>query len=36
VAKYLYLFELLEHSAHPVTVEDDRVVPSSEVLALAS
>jgi len=36
VAKYLHLFELLEHSAHPVTVEDDRVVPSSELLALAS
>jgi hypothetical protein len=36
VAKYLHLFELLEHSAHPVTVEDDRIVPVSEVLALAS
>lgn len=36
VAKYLHLFELLEHSAHPVTVEDDRIVPSSELLALAS
>lgn len=36
VAKYLHLFELLEHSAHPVTVEDDRVQPSSKVIALAS
>jgi len=36
VAKYLHLYELLEHSAHPVTVEDDRVVPVSEVIALAS
>ena len=36
VAKHLHLFDLLEHSAYPVTVEDDRVVPSSEVLALAS
>jgi hypothetical protein len=36
VAKYLHLYELLEHSAHPVTVEDDRVVPASEVIALAS
>lgn len=35
VAKYLHLFELLEHSAHPVTVEDERIVLSSEVLALA-
>lgn len=26
VAKYLHLYELLEHSAHPITLEDDRVV----------
>ena len=36
VAKYLHLYELLEHSAHPVTVEDDRIVPVSEVIAMAS
>jgi hypothetical protein len=36
VAKYLHLYELLEHCAHPVTVEDDRVVLASEVIALAS
>jgi hypothetical protein len=36
VAKYLHLYELLEHSAHPVTLEEDRIVPVSEVIALAS
>ena len=36
VAKYLYLYELLEHSAHPVTVEQDRVVLAGELQALAS
>jgi hypothetical protein len=36
VAKYLHLYELLEHCAHPITVEDDRVVLASEVIALAS
>lgn len=36
VAKYLYLFELLEHSAHPVTLENDRILLASEVLPLAA
>jgi hypothetical protein len=36
VSKYLHLYELLEHCSHPVTVEDDRVVLASEVIALAS
>ncbi len=36
VAKYLHLYELLEHCAHAVTVEDDKVVPASEVIAMAS
>ena len=36
VAKYLHLYELLEHCAHPVTLEDDRVVLASEVLVPAS
>lgn len=36
VAKYFYLFELLEHSAHQITLENDRVILSSEMLALAS
>lgn len=36
VAKYLYLYELLEHCAHPVTLEDNRVVLASEVIAPAT
>jgi hypothetical protein len=36
VAKYLHLYELLEHCAHPVTLDDNRVVLASEVIALAS
>ena len=36
VAKYLHLYERLEHSAHPVTLENDRIVLASEVVALAS
>ena len=36
VAKYCYLFELLEHSAHQITLENDRIILSSEMLALAS
>jgi hypothetical protein len=36
VAKYLYIFELLEHSSHAVTQENDRIVLASEVLELAS
>jgi hypothetical protein len=36
VAKYLHLYERLEHSAHPVTIENDRIVLASEVIALAS
>lgn len=36
VAKYLHLYELLEHCAHPVVLEDDRMVLASEVPVLAS
>lgn len=36
IAKYLHLYERLEHSAHPVLVEEDRIILASEVLALAS
>ncbi len=36
VAKYLHLYDLIEHSAHTVTVEDDRVVLATDVVALAS
>jgi hypothetical protein len=30
VAKYIYLFELLEHSAHLVALENDRIILASE------
>jgi len=36
VAKYLHLYERLEHSAHPITLENERIVLASEVVALAS
>jgi hypothetical protein len=36
VAKYLHLYDLIEHSAHPVTEENDRIVPAAEVIAQAS
>jgi hypothetical protein len=36
IAKYLHLYERLEHSAHPVTVEHDTIVLASEVIAVAS
>lgn len=36
VSKYLHLYELLEHSAHPVAVEDGRIILASEVMAMAS
>jgi len=36
VAKYLHLYERLEHSAHPLTLENERIVLASEVVALAS
>lgn len=29
IAKYLHLYEMLEHCSHAVTVEEDRVVPAS-------
>ena len=31
VAKYLHLYERLEHSAHPITVENERIVLASKV-----
>jgi len=34
VAKYLHLYERLEHSAHPVTLENDRIVLASEAVGL--
>ena len=36
IAKYLHLYERLEHSAHPVSVENDRIVLGSEAIVLAS
>jgi hypothetical protein len=36
IAKYLHLYERLEHSAHPVSVENDRMFLVSEAIALAS
>ncbi len=36
VAKYLHLYDLIEHSAHAVTEENDRIVPAAEIIAQAS
>lgn len=36
IAKYLHLYERLEHSAHQVCVEGERVVLASEAIAQAS
>ena len=33
IAKYLHLYEWLEHSAHPVILENDRVVLAGTALA---
>ncbi|WP_298435731.1 hypothetical protein [Geobacter sp.] len=36
VAKYQHLYELIEHSAHPLTVEGDRVILAADSVDLAS
>lgn len=36
VAKYLHLYERLEHSAHPVALENERIVLANDQVALAS
>jgi hypothetical protein len=36
VAKYLHLYELVEHSAYTVTLEDDKVILAGDVIPLAS
>ena len=36
VAKYLHLYELVEHSAYAVTLEDDKVILAGDVTPLAS
>lgn len=35
VAKYLHLYELVEHSAYAVTLEDDKVILEGDVIPLA-
>jgi len=36
ITKYLHLYDLLEHSAHPVVEENGSIILASELLALAS
>jgi hypothetical protein len=36
VAKYLHLYELVEHSAYAVTLEDDKVILAGDVIPSAS
>ncbi|GFE59027.1 hypothetical protein [Geobacter sp. AOG1] len=36
VEKYLRLYELIEHSAQAITIEDDRIILAGEALAAAS
>jgi hypothetical protein len=36
VAKYLHLYELVEHSAYTVTLEDDKIILAGDVIPLAS
>lgn len=36
VEKYVKLFEIIDHNAHAVTLEDDRIILASEALRLAA
>jgi hypothetical protein len=36
VAKYIHLYELVEHSAYAVTLEDDKIILASDAIPLAS
>lgn len=36
VGKYLHLYDLIEHSSHAITVEDERVVLAADILSKAS
>jgi len=36
VAKYLHLYELVEHSAYAVTLEDDKVILEGDIIPFAS
>lgn len=33
VAKYLYMYDLIEHGSHPIVLENDRIVPASDALS---
>ncbi len=35
VAKYLHMYDLIEHGSHPVVLENDRIVPSDTLLPSA-
>lgn len=35
VAKYLHLYDLIEHSAHAITIEDDSLILSGDVIPVA-
>jgi hypothetical protein len=36
VAKYLHLYELVEHSAYAVTLEDDNIILAGDIIPFAS
>ena len=36
VAKYLHLFDLIEHSAHAVTLEEDKIILAGDIIPVAS
>ena len=36
VAKYLHLYELIEHSAYAVTLEDDKIILAGDIIPFAS
>jgi hypothetical protein len=36
VAKYLHLYELIEHSAYAVTLEDDKIILAGDIITFAS
>ncbi|ABQ25921.1 hypothetical protein [Geotalea uraniireducens] len=36
VAKYLHLYDLIEHSAHAVTLEEDKIILAGDIIPVAS
>jgi hypothetical protein len=36
ISKYLHLYDLIEHSAHAATEQEEHIVVATEVLALAT